>query len=70
MYNGAPQGSMYPNRRSAMDISGGMNTGESMMDRLRGGSRGGGGGGGGGRSNRWSMDTDQLNGLYGPPGGY
>lgn len=53
--------------------------GESMMDRLRGPSRGGsrryggnygGGGGGGGRSNRWSMNTDELNNIYGPPGGY
>lgn len=74
-YAGAPQGSMYPNRRSAMDISGGMNMGESMMDRLRwqgsmpwGG--GGGGGGGGGQSNLRSMDTDYLNNIYGPPGGY
>lgn len=56
-----------------MDISGGMNMGESMMDRLRGRNgmpRGGGVGGGGGRSNRWSMDTDYLNNIYGPPGGY
>ena len=56
-----------------MDISGGMNMGESMIDRLRGESTGGGGGRGGGgttRSNRWSMDTDYLNNIYGPPGGY
>jgi hypothetical protein len=30
-----------------MNVSGGMSTGESMMDRLQGGSRGGNGGGGG-----------------------
>ena len=56
-----------------MNVSGGMSTGESMMDRLQGGSRsagGGGGGGGGGRSRRWSMGTDDLNNMYGPPGGY
>lgn len=55
-----------------MDISGGMSMGESMMDRLRGrnGMPRGGGVGGGGRSNRWSMDTDYLNNIYGPPGGY
>jgi hypothetical protein len=52
-----------------MNISGGLNMGESMMDRLRGGSQGG-GGGYGGRSNRWSMNTDELNNIYGPPGGY
>lgn len=52
-----------------MNVSGGMSTGESMMDRLQGGSRGG-GGGGGGRSRRWSMGTDDLNNMYGPPGGY
>ena len=68
MYGGAQQRSMYPNRNSFMDISGGLNMGESMMDRLRGGSRGG--GGGGGRSNRWSMNTDELNNIYGPLGGY
>jgi hypothetical protein len=69
MYSGAQQGSMYPNRNSSMNISGGLNMGESMMDRLRGGSQGG-GGGYGGRSNRWSMNTDELNNIYGPPGGY
>jgi hypothetical protein len=68
MYSGAPQGSMYPNTNSSMNISGGLNTGESMMDRLRGGSQGS--GGGFGRSNRWSMNTDELNNIYGPRGGY
>jgi hypothetical protein len=49
-----------------MNISGGLNMGESMLDRLRGG--GGGGGGGGGRGRRWSMTTEELNHIYDPPG--
>jgi hypothetical protein len=68
MYSGAQQGSMCLNRNSSMNISGGLSMGESMMDRLRGGPQGG--GGGGGRSNRWSMNTDELNNIYGPLGGY
>jgi hypothetical protein len=68
MYSGAPQEPMYPNRNSSINISGGLNTGESMMDRLRGGSQGS--GGGFGRSNRWSMNTDELHNIYGPRGEY